>query len=90
MSARPTPADRRRDLIAGVLLAAGVAVYAWGYVGLRRMGTRPIVRVAGETAVQRTYGYEIDTRAGLVLVAAGIVALLWAAWRHRAARGGAS
>ena len=90
MSARPTPADRRRDLVAGTLLAVGVGLYGYGFLGLRRMGTQPIVAVAGETAVQRTHGFEMFTRAGLAFILVGAIALVWAAWRHRAGRAGSA
>lgn len=77
MSQHVEPAARRRDLIALLILAAGAAVALYGYLGLHTMASKPIVREPGHTAIQRAISYNNVVVAGWVIIAVGILAVVW-------------
>ena len=52
-----------------------MAVY--GYLGLRHMATKPIVRVRGQLAMARAISYNNIVLAGWVIIAVGILAVVW-------------
>ena len=81
-----SPADRRRDLLAAGVLATGVALYVYGFLGLRAMGTRPIAREPGHTALQVAMRYTAFTRAGIGIAAIGLGVVAWSYWVHRTRR----
>ena len=83
MSDRVGSDARRRDVIAMTILAVGAAVAAYGYLGLHVMATRPIARVAGQTALERAMSYNVVMYAGLGIVLRGIGAVIWSFWRFR-------
>ena len=87
MSQHVEPAARRRDLIALLILAAGALTSAYGYLGLHHMATKPIVRVRGQSAVERAISYDNLVVAGWVIIAVGIAAVLWSFWANRRAAG---
>jgi len=82
---RVEPAARRRDLIALVVLAAGAATALYGYLGLHHMATQPIVRQRGRTAIARAIAYNDVVRAGWVIIALGIAAVVWSFLANRRA-----
>jgi hypothetical protein len=77
------PAARRRDLIALLILAAGAATAVYGYLGLHHMASKPIVRVAGQQAMERAISYNNIVLAGWVIIAAGILAVVWSFLANR-------
>lgn len=77
MSQHVEPAARRRDLIALVILAAGAAIAVYGYLGLHTMASKPIVREAGHPAMERAISYNNVVIAGWVIIAVGILAVIW-------------
>jgi hypothetical protein len=77
---------RIRDAVALVIVAAGAALWGYGFLGLRRMAWSPIVPEHGRTAVQRTTMYWNFSRAGVALIVVGLVAVAWSFWRHHSRR----
>ena len=77
MSQHVEPAARRRDLIALLILAAGAAIAVYGYLGLHTMASKPIARVAGHPAMERAISYNNVVIAGWVIIAVGILAVVW-------------
>lgn len=77
MTQHVEPAARRRDLVALVILAAGAAIAVYGYLGLRTMASKPIVREAGHQAIERAISYNNVVMAGWVIIAIGILAVVW-------------
>ena len=77
------PGARRRDLIALVILAAGAAIAVYGYLGLHTMASKPIVREAGHQAIARAISYNNVVIAGWVVMAVGIVAVVWSFVAYR-------
>ena len=76
-------ADRVRDAVAAGILAVGVALWGYGFLGLRTIEREPIVvRPGGPTAVEQAVWFWNFTRAGKIVLVVGIVALLWSYWRH--------
>lgn len=83
MSQHVGPAARRRDLIALVILAAGAAIAVYGYLGLHTMASKPIVREAGHPAMERAISYNNIVIAGWVIIAVGILAVVWSFMANR-------
>ncbi|MGH7648659.1 MAG: hypothetical protein ACREND_11110 [Gemmatimonadaceae bacterium] len=83
MSERVSPAARRRDLVALLILAAGAATACYGYLGLHHMASDPIVRERGKQAIDRAISYTNVVDAGWIIVAVGVVAMLWSFWQNR-------
>lgn len=83
MSQHVEPAARRRDLIALLILAAGAATAVYGYLGLHHMAWKPIVRVRGQQAMARAIAYNNIVIAGWVIIAIGILAVVWSFVAHR-------
>lgn len=82
MSGGVGAAARRRDVTAVLILVAGAAVAAYGYLGLHAMAAHPIERVRGQQAMARAIGYNRILYFGLGVMAVGIGAALWSAWRY--------
>jgi hypothetical protein len=82
-----SPAARRRDLIALLILAAGAIVASYGYLGLHHMAALPIVRVRGQTAMARAIGYTNIVRTGWAVIAIGIAAVVWSFVANRKSAG---
>ena len=80
------PGDRLRDAIALAIVAAGAALWGYGFLGLHRMAWSPIIPERGRTAVQRTTTYWNFTRAGVALIIVGLIAAAWSFWHHHAGR----
>ena len=82
--ARPVSrADRARDAIAAAILAVGAALWLYGFLGLRTLEQNPItVEPGGLTAVEQAVWYWNFTRAGKLVLAVGVVAILWSYWKH--------
>ena len=83
MSQHVEPAARRRDLIALLILAAGAATAVYGYLGLHTMASKPIVREPGHAALERAISYNNVVFAGWVIIAVGIVAVVWSFLANR-------
>lgn len=83
MSEPVSPAARRRDLIALLVLAAGAATASYGYVGLHHMAFQPIVRERGREAIDRAISYTNVVHAGWIIMALGGLVMLWSFWQHR-------
>lgn len=83
MSDAVSPAARRRDLIALLVLAVGAATASYGYMGLHHMASKPIVREAGRQAIDRAISYNNVVHAGWIIVALGVLAVLWSFWQNR-------
>jgi hypothetical protein len=76
-------ADRARDAVAAAILALGAGLWLYGFIGLRGIERHPIiVAPGGPSAVEQAIHYWNFTRAGKVVLAAGVVALLWSFWQH--------
>lgn len=80
-----SPAARRRDLIALLVLAAGAATASYGYLGLHHMAFQPIVRERGKLAIDRAIAYNNVVHAGWIIIALGVLAMMWSFWQHRKA-----
>ncbi|HSC31269.1 MAG TPA: hypothetical protein VLD17_06075 [Gemmatimonadaceae bacterium] len=87
MSQTVSPAARRRDLIALLILAAGALVASYGYLGLHHMAAAPIVRVRGQTAMARAIAYTNIVRTGWGMIAIGIAAVVWSFVANRKSAG---
>lgn len=87
-SARPVSrADRARDAIAAAILALGAGLWLYGFAGLRGIERDPIIVVpGGPSAVEQALHYWNFTRAGKIVLVAGVAALLWSYWRHHRQR----
>jgi len=83
VSERVEPAARRRDLIALLILALGAATAVYGYLGLHNMASKPIVRVRGQQAIERAISYNNVVIAGWVIIAVGILAVVWSFMANR-------
>jgi len=83
VSERVSPAARRRDLIALLVLAAGAATAIYGYLGLHDMAFKPIVRDQGHQAIERAISYNNVVRAGWIIIGVGVLAVLWSFWQNR-------
>jgi hypothetical protein len=76
-------ADRVRDTVAVAVLAAGGAIWLYGFLGLRTIQRDPIlVAPGGPTAVQQAVHYWNFTRAGAAVALLGVLGVVWSFWRH--------
>ena len=78
-----TRADRLRDSAVIALLAGGVALYLYAYRGMAALSLEGSITVRpGEKAFDQWMRYYYLSRAGMWLVAAGVVTGIWAFWRY--------
>jgi hypothetical protein len=74
--------DRLVDVVAALLLAAGIVLFAVGRRALVALANGTYHVPKGVTWVSRADHHAEQTRWGLALVAAGGAVTLFAAWRH--------
>jgi uncharacterized membrane protein YedE/YeeE len=74
--------DRLVDVVAALLLSAGIILFAVGRRALVALANGTYHVPTGVTWVSRADYHAEQTRWGLALVAAGGAAALFAAWRH--------
>ena len=88
MNRRVSRAERVRDLAAAGLLAAGLALYAYAYSGMRALASG---RGAAERelfgSIARYNQYWTVSRAGLIIAAVGLIIGAWSYWRHARRQG---
>ncbi|MGI9078895.1 MAG: hypothetical protein ACR2G6_16450 [Gemmatimonadaceae bacterium] len=78
-----TRADRLRDSAVIALLAGGAALYLIAYRGMAALALdRNIVLRPGEKAFDQWMRYHYLSRAGMWIIAGGVVVGLWAFWRY--------
>ncbi|MBA3559174.1 MAG: hypothetical protein H0W30_11295 [Gemmatimonadaceae bacterium] len=79
-----TRADRFRDSAVIALLAGGVALYLYAYRGMAAISDEgKIIVRPGEQAFDQWIRYYYMSRAGMWLVAAGVLVGIWAFWRYK-------
>jgi hypothetical protein len=76
------PNDRLIDIIAALLLTAGVALFAMGRQALSALAQGTYPPPMGETWVARADFHSAQTQWGALLIAAGLAVGIIAALRH--------
>lgn len=77
-----TRADRTRDVVAVVILLAGVALYAYAWIGMHNLAAQHVVAPKGRPLMSYFDTYWQLFRVARVVLLAGAAMLVWSFWRY--------
>jgi hypothetical protein len=77
-----TRADRARDVAAVVILLAGVALYAYAWLGMHNLAAQRLVAAKGAPLMSYFDTYWQLFRLARVVLLAGAAMLVWSFWRY--------
>jgi len=77
-----TRADRMRDVIAMVVLYAGVGLYVYAWFGMRNLATKQLVIPKGIAAMRYFDTYWQMSRIAILIMFAGVATTAWSYWSY--------
>ena len=82
MSRVVTSGDRKRDVIAMLVLLVGAGLYFYAWLGMHNLATKQLVIPKGIAAMRYFDTYWQMSRVAILIMLAGAAAVAWSFWSY--------